>query len=165
MAQAVDAVAHHEAHGAGVIIGPDRLGTVSALRVIEILRDEIERVVPGDFRKIAGPLRARAAQRAQQPVGVMHPLGVARDLGADHAERVVVVLGPAYAPDGALVEHLDFERAGRWAIVRADRMGHPRHRRKPRLDPIHAKPSRSAMIAQSSPSVERRIAAEWRVQG
>ena len=44
---------------------------------------------------------------------MMDALGVARDLGADHAGRVGVVLGAAHAADGAVVEHLDLERAGR----------------------------------------------------
>ena len=50
---------------------------------------------------------------------MMHALGVARDLGADHARRVAVVGGAANAADGALVEDLDLERAGRRTIVRA----------------------------------------------
>ena len=57
-------------------------------------------------------------QRLHQAVGMVLALGVARDLGADHAGGVVVVLGAAHAADGALVEHLDLERAGRRAIVR-----------------------------------------------
>ena len=49
---------------------------------------------------------------------MMHALGVARDLGADHARRVVVVRRAAHAADGVVVEHLDLERAGRRAVVR-----------------------------------------------
>src|SRR5712672_2579834 len=55
----------------------------------------------------------------KQVVRVMHPLGVARHLGADHALRVAVVGSGAHASDGALVEDLDLERAGRRTIMRA----------------------------------------------
>ena len=56
-----------------------------------------------------------------QAVGMMDALGVARDLGADHARRIDVVLGAADAADGAAVEDLDLERAGRWAVMRTSR--------------------------------------------
>ena len=39
----------------------------------------------------------------------MLAFGVARDLGADHTGRVVVVLRAVHAADGALVEQLDLE--------------------------------------------------------
>ena len=49
---------------------------------------------------------------------MMDALGIARDLGADHACRVGVVLGAADPADGVIVEDLDVERAGRRTIVR-----------------------------------------------
>ena len=116
--QPVDAVAHHQAHGAGIIIRPDALGAVALLARQEILGDQIERGIPGDAAEFARALRADALQRMQHAVGMMLALGIARDLGADDAERVVVVLGAAHAPDGAVVDELDFERAGRGTIVR-----------------------------------------------
>ncbi len=116
--QPVDAVAHHVAHGAGVVIGPDRLGAVARLGRKELLGDEIERGVPGDRRKLARTLGALADQRLRQPAGMMHALGVARDLGADHAGGVVVVLRAVDAADGARIEHFDLERAGRRTVVR-----------------------------------------------
>src|SRR6516165_1358466 len=61
----------------------------------------------------------------QQPVLVMFALGVACDLRADDARRVVVVLRTVHAPDGALVDKFDFERAGRGAVVRAGRIADP----------------------------------------
>ena len=85
----------------------------------KFLGDEVERVVPGNGLELAGAFRPLAAQRMQQAVLVVLALGVARDLGADDAGGVVVVLGAAHAADGALVEELDLERAGRRAIVRA----------------------------------------------
>src|SRR5215470_12171710 len=90
---------------------------------------------------------------------MMDALGVPRDLGADHAERVVVLLRAANAADCALVEQLDLERAGRGAIVRAGGIADPRRRGKALLDAVHAESSRSLMIAESSRSVERSIVA------
>ena len=46
MAQAVDAVAHDEAHRAGVVVGPHRLAAVLCFRREEFLRDVVERVIP-----------------------------------------------------------------------------------------------------------------------
>ncbi len=113
VAQPVDAVAHHEAHGAGIVIRPHPFRAVAPLGLEEFLGDEIERVVPGDLPERALAFRADALQRMLEPVLVMHALGVARDLGADDAGGVVVVLGAAHAADGALVEQFDLERAGR----------------------------------------------------
>src|SRR3981081_4758024 len=55
----------------------------------------------------------------KEAVRVMHALGGTRHLGADHAPRVAVVGSAAHASDGALVEDLDLERAGRRTIMRA----------------------------------------------
>src|SRR6476469_1331331 len=49
---------------------------------------------------------------------MMNPLGVACDLGADHACSVGLQLGAANPADRAAVDHLDVERAGRRTIVR-----------------------------------------------
>src|SRR6202035_4369462 len=87
----------------------------------KLLGDQIKRVVPRDRRKFARTLRPDAAQRMQQAIGVMHALGIARHLGADHARGVGILLGTADAADGAPVDDLDFERAGRWTVVRAGR--------------------------------------------
>ena len=43
-------------------------------------------------------------------------LGVARDLRADHAGCVVVVLCATHPSNGALVEDLDLQRTGRRAV-------------------------------------------------
>ncbi len=123
VAQAMDAVALHIAHGAGIIIRPHRFRAVARLGAGEGFGDEIERVVPGDRRELPGALGAGAAQRLQQAIGMMRPLGVARDLGADHAGGIGVVGGAADAADGVRIEHLDLERAGRRAIVRTGRSG------------------------------------------
>ena len=75
---------------------------------------------------MAGAFRPDAAQRMHQPVGMMRALGVARDLGADHARRIGIVRGAADAADGVRVENFHLERAGRRAIVRAGRGGNAR---------------------------------------
>ncbi len=48
VAQPMDAVALHQAHGAGVVIRPDRLRAVARFGLQELLGDDVERVVPGD---------------------------------------------------------------------------------------------------------------------
>jgi len=52
---------------------------------------------------------------------MMHALGVPRDLGADHAGGVAIVLGAADATDRVPAEDLDLKRAGRRTVVRAGR--------------------------------------------
>ena len=58
-----------------------------------------------------------------EAIGVMHALGVARDLGADHAGGVGVVFGAANAADSVVGEDLDLKRAGRRTVVRAGGSG------------------------------------------
>ena len=118
MRKAIDAVAHHESHRAGVVIGPDGLRAEFALGLVETRGDFVQRLVPGNPRELARTLRTGAAHRMEQPVGVMNALGVARDLGADHAGGIGLQLGAADPADRAAVDHLDVERAGRRTIVR-----------------------------------------------
>src|SRR3954451_20033983 len=54
-----------------------------------------------------------------QPIRVMNALGVARDLGADHAGGIALQLGATHATDGRTTDHFDIQRARRRAIVRA----------------------------------------------
>ena len=102
MPQPMDAVAHDVAHGAGIVVRPDRLRAVGLLGAQELLGDEIERVVPRDRRELAAAFGAGAAQRMLQAIGVMNALGVARDLGADDARGVGVVLGAPDPADGVV---------------------------------------------------------------
>ena len=62
VAQTMDAVAHHQTHGAGVIIRPDRLRAMRPLGLEEFLRHEIERVIPRHRRELPGAFRARSAR-------------------------------------------------------------------------------------------------------
>ena len=91
------------------------------LRADERFGDDVESIFPAHRGELAAALGAGAPQRTREAVGMMDALGVARDLGADHAGRIGVVLGAADTADGALAKNLDLERAGRWAVVRTSR--------------------------------------------
>ena len=119
VAQAMNAVAHHIAHGAGIEVGPHRLRAVLGFGALKRVRDNVECVVPGDWRKFPAAFGAGAPQRLFEPIGMMDALGVAGDLGADHACRIKIVFRTAHAADRAAVEHFHFKRAGGRAIVRA----------------------------------------------
>src|SRR5262249_21036131 len=69
----------------------------------------------------AGALRPGPEKGVEQAVGIVHPLGVAGDLGADDAGRVAVLGGAIDPADAAPVDDLDLERAGRGAVMRAGR--------------------------------------------
>src|SRR5262249_46294313 len=104
------------------------------LALIEACGDLVQRLIPGDAHELAGALRSGAAQRIEEPLGMVDALGIARDLGADDAGRVGLLLRTAHAANTAAVEHLDIERAGRRAVVRTGGMAD--------LDPgvlVHAK--------------------------
>jgi hypothetical protein len=101
MAQPVDAVAHDETHGAGIVVRPHGFGAVTLLGPQQSLGRDVESVLPRRGDEFAAPFRALAAQRRREPVPVVHPLGVAGDLGADHPGRVVIVRGAVNASDGA----------------------------------------------------------------
>jgi hypothetical protein len=120
VAQTIDAVAHHEAHGAGIVIGPDGLGAETLFDFEELASDNVERLVPGNALELPRSLRARALHRIEQPLRMMDALRIARHLRADHARRVAVGLRPVHTPDRLAVDHLDVEGAGGGAIVRAD---------------------------------------------
>ena len=49
---------------------------------------------------------------------MMLPLGITRDLGADHARGVRILLRAMHPADARRAEALDLQRAGRWTIVR-----------------------------------------------
>ena len=122
MRKAIDAVAHHETHGAGIVIGPHRLGAELALGRIEAIGDFVQRLVPRNPRELAGALWPGPAQRIHQPIRMMDALGVTRDLGADDAGSIGLQLGASHPADGRTIDHLDIERAGRRAIVRTGGM-------------------------------------------
>ncbi len=120
MAEPVQPVAAHQPHRARVMIGEHRFAAIAIRHPPERRRRDIQRLVPGDWlegRK-ADALLAHPAQRLGQPVRVMHPFGIARDLGADHAVGVAVILRTAHPADPVAVQALDLQRAGRGAVMR-----------------------------------------------
>src|SRR5205823_3061986 len=58
MRKAVDAVAHHEPHRAGIVIGPDRLSAEFAFGRVEAITYFVQRLVPGNPRELSGALCA-----------------------------------------------------------------------------------------------------------
>src|SRR5262249_43401242 len=114
----IDTVAHHQAHRAGIIIGPDTFRPVAALGCGKFLSHKIERVVPRYSLKLSGTFVTDAAQRMQKALGMMLPFRIARDLCANHAGLVVIVFRSVNAPNGALVENFDLQRTSRRAVMR-----------------------------------------------
>src|SRR6266478_501130 len=86
------------------------------------ISDLVERLVPRHPGELTGALRTRAAQRMHQPIGMVNTLGIARDLGADHAGGIALQLGAAHPADTGTIDHLDIQRAGRRTIVRTGGM-------------------------------------------
>ena len=120
MAQPVDAPALHDAHRAAGMIGPYRFSAVGSRRAREGLGDFVQRGIPRDRPERALPLLARPLQRLLQPVGMVHALGIARDLGADDAIGVAVRGGAADAADARRRQRARL-RASRRSGNRADR--------------------------------------------
>ena len=122
VAQPVDGIALHQPHGAGVVVGPDGFGAVPGLGRDQLFRDQVEggfptRLLPAPLALGAGP-----DERFRQPVGMVDAFRIARDLGADDAGGVRVVLRAMNAADALAVDDLDVEGAGRRAVVRAGRV-------------------------------------------
>src|SRR5205823_272722 len=125
VAQALDPVALHESHGAGIEIGPNGFRTVALRRAREGFGDNIERIVPGDRRKRLTPAAflSDAPQRCGEPQRMVLAFGVTRDFGANHTGRVRIAFSAVNSPDRPLIEPLYFERAGARAIMRTNGRG------------------------------------------
>ena len=100
----MDAVALHQPHGAGVVVRPHRFARrsgCSALRNFSATRSSASSHDNGSNAPgaLCGPVR-RSGRVTRS--GMMDALGVARDLGADHARGIGVVLRAAHPADGAL---------------------------------------------------------------
>ena len=120
MREALDSIAHHKTHRAGVEIRPHAFGSDLALDRKEIVSDAIERLVPSDRLKLPASLGTDPAQRLGEPVRMMDPLPIAGDLGADDARGVALVSRPMDAADALVPDNLDVESANRGAVVRTD---------------------------------------------
>ena len=136
--QPVDAVAHHQAHRPGVEIGPDGFGSEPPLGFQEALSRPVERLVPRDLGKLTRSLRSGPNKRILEPVRIVHTFRVAGDLGADHARRVTVVGRAAHASHSAPVEDLNFQRAGRGAVMGAGGGAEQRTKRRVHEPNLHA---------------------------
>ncbi len=121
VAQPVDAVALHQPHGAGIVVRPDGLAAMALHRAGEGLGDLVQRLVPAKRLESALAFGAAPAERLAQPVRMVEPLGVAGDLGADHAGRVGIAIGAAHLAEPAIRQAFDLERADARAIMRAHR--------------------------------------------
>ena len=124
MAQPLDPVALHEAHGPGIEIRPHRLGTVAHLDLEQALGHLVQGFVPTDGGKslTANALFTDAPQRLSEAIRVMDSLRIAGHLGADHTTGVVVVLGATNPADALGRQPFHFERASAGAIMRTGRM-------------------------------------------
>ena len=113
----VHRLALHQPHGAGVAVGQDGL-RVACGDGCQPGGDFMERRIPADRLEAPLALGAGAAQRRQDALGVVRALGVARDLGAQHAVGGRVRRVAAHA-HGTAVLHRRHQAAGVGAIVRA----------------------------------------------
>ena len=118
--EALDTVAHHKTHGAGVEVGPHALGSKFALGRQEIVSDAVERLVPADRRELSASLGTDAAKRLSKPIRVMNSLPIAGDLRAHDAGRIGLTARPVDPANALAPDHLDVKGANRGAVVRTD---------------------------------------------
>ena len=116
------ALALHQAHRAGIAVGQDRLG-VARGDGLQTRRDIGKRFVPAHRHEAPFTLLADAPQRRQHAFRVIGALGIAADLGAQHAMRGGVLGVAGHAGDAATL-HGDLQRAGVGAVVRAGGLHH-----------------------------------------
>jgi hypothetical protein len=118
--EALDPVAHHETHRAGVEIWPHAFGAEFPLDGQETLSNAVQRFVPTDRRELPASLGANAPKRLSEPIRVMDALPIAGDLRADDARGVGLVARAVDSADPLAANHLDVESANGRAVVRTD---------------------------------------------
>ena len=113
--EGVAGVALHQAHGAGVGVGQDRLGAVLGDDPPPAVGDALDGLVPGDGGEGAAALGPGGQQGGGEPARGMHRVLVAGHLGAEGAPAVGVV---RVAPHrhGAALRHLHQQAAGVGAV-------------------------------------------------
>src|ERR1017187_8055022 len=116
---AVHAEAVEESHGAGVVVGENRLGSVLLGDGGEALGDGVERFVPGDAREAAFAFGADALLRIEQAAGRVFALQILRDLPAQEPARDGMG-GISAQMRGAAVLNVYEQGTGVRAIERAD---------------------------------------------
>ena len=117
--QAVQPIPVDQPHGPRRVERPHGFRPMARRHVAEGSRDTVQRFVPANTAELSAALRAGAQQGMGQPIRMVDALGIARDLGADHARRVWVV-GPTHRADARAVDDLNIQCAGRRAVVRAN---------------------------------------------
>ena len=116
----------HHAFGAREVVRQHRFGTVALDRGAKPCCGGLDRLVPADALETALALRADAAQRVSDAVGVVQRVEVAVDLGAQCTVREGVRAITAQT-DGAPVLDLDEPRASVRAVQRAGPAHDRRH--------------------------------------
>ena len=125
VAKQLDAVALHQTHGAGIVIGPQGFAAVSLSGQHELLGYLIERLFPANRLESPDTLPSvpTSAQGLPETVGMVNTLAVTRDLGAHHPGGIVVGARADDPADSIGIEQFDLQRAGAGTIVRAGGMG------------------------------------------
>ncbi len=118
----VQALALHQAHGAGIAVGQDGARIIGG-NVAEPGGNGVERLVPRDALEAPLALAADTFHRMQQALVGIHAIEIVRDLGAQRAVGEGHV-GRAADPHRAAVGHGDFHRAGVGTVVRAGGADH-----------------------------------------
>ena len=113
----VHAFALHQAHGAGVAVGKNRLGVVLR-NVVQALGYVGKGLVPTDGGELAAALGAAALERLQHAACMVGALRVLADLGAENTIGVCM-LWVALDLDGRAVCDGGDEGAGVRAVMRA----------------------------------------------
>ena len=109
-------IAHHQTHGARIVIGPDGFGAIVGFGFEECAA--VSSIASSQLMRLNGPaLGANALQRVQQAIGMVNALGIAAHFFADHAEGVGIVLGAAHPADMARIQQFHLKGAGRRAIM------------------------------------------------
>ena len=98
MAQPLDAVAHDQPHGAGIVIRPDGFRAIALFGLEQALGDLIEGGIPRNWHEIIRALGPDPAQRPSQSARMMDAFCVSCDLGADHAVGVAVTARATQRP-------------------------------------------------------------------
>ena len=114
----VGVVLRQESVRAAVAERQDRLGAAAVARRQHLLRDQIERIVPGDALEQARAFRAAPHRRIEQAIVAVDALVEAADLGADVAVGDVVFFGAVDLGD-APAAHRDVQRARIGTVERA----------------------------------------------
>ena len=109
-------LALQQAHGAGIAVGQDGLRVARGNR-LQACGNVAQRFVPRHANELAAALGADALERVLQALGVVGALGVAADLGAQHALRGGVRRIALDAHHTATL-HGDAHGAGVGAVVR-----------------------------------------------